>query len=159
MKLGRSATTLIGFVVLAGALGACADGGSGASSTYTGPRQMDEPYTPPAAAKPSVRIHAFGSVTPGVECDESFSAVTKAQYGSGAADIALVNTAFSCGSLDEWASSARSHPTAYGVTADAMDDEFLTFAVISLCEPTDNAPTLLGTPVCLEAFQKWIISE
>lgn len=150
------AAVLVGLVVCGTIAGCASDDAAGASPTYTGPRQMDAPYVPPVVSAPSVDVHTFQSVDISWQCDESFASVVEASYGSVEADSALAVTAYRCASLNEWASAARSHPEAYGVQEDALDDEFLTFALMSLCEPSEVAPAVQTLAVCVEALDQGI---
>lgn len=118
---------------------------------------MDAPYVPPVAPQPAVEIHTFETVDISWQCDESFTKVTEAPYSSTAADSALAGTAYQCRSLDEWASAAREQPDSYGIAGSAMDDEFLTFAIMALCEPSDLAPAIQTLAVCVDAIDKGLV--
>ncbi|WP_148059127.1 hypothetical protein [Rathayibacter sp. PhB127] len=159
MKLkARACKVLILSLVGAALTGCAADDQGSTETTYTGPSQLDEPYTPPtASSKLSVDPYAFQPSQSTPECDLAFYNVTNEVYGSASADTALVGTAFSCESLDDWATSARSRPEAYGVNKEAMDDEFLTWALISLCEPSQDSPAVRTLKICVEALDKGMI--
>ncbi|PPH83906.1 hypothetical protein [Rathayibacter sp. AY1D9] len=159
MKLSASAYTVLILSLVSAALTGCAADDQGSTeTTYSGPSQLDEPYTPPTASSNlSVDPYAFQPSQSTPECDLAFYNVTDKVYGSADADSALVGTAFACESLDDWATSARSNSEAYGVNEEAMDDEFLTWAVVALCEPSDSAPAVRTLKVCAQALEKGII--